>query len=53
MEPENRIKRRVRYVAQVPPISHQSVDTIVHILDRVVVAAAVVSIGPVGKTGVI
>lgn len=49
MKPENRVKAGVGYVAHVPSVADQHMDTVVHIFNAIVVPAALVGIANVGK----
>lgn len=49
MKPENRVKARVGYVAHVPSVADQHMDTVMHIFNAVVVPSTLVRIANVGK----
>lgn len=49
MKPEYRVKARIGYVAHVPSVADQHMDTIVHVFNAVVVPSALVRIANVRK----
>lgn len=49
MQPENGIESRIRDDTHVSPISHQTVDNIMHIFNAVVSTASTVRVSRVGE----
>ena len=53
MQPEDRVKCRVRKHGHVPRAAHKVMDRVVHILNGVVATAAAIGVACVGERGVV